>query len=448
MANAAPPSYRLSGDTIAAVATPAGAGGVGIVRVSGPAARSIAAQVCGDLPEPRQAGFRRFGAGGDFIDEGLVLVFPTPGSFTGEDVVELQGHGGPIVMELLLQTVLEAGARLALPGEFSERAFVNGKLDLAQAEAIADLISAASVGAARGAARALTGEFSRRVTGIGDRLVELRVLVEATVDFPEEEIDVIADHDVASRLGAITSQIDALLVDCQQGQLLAEGVNVVLSGPPNVGKSSLLNALIGQDRAIVTDIPGTTRDVIEADLVIDGMPVRLVDTAGLRESDDPVEMAGIERARSRRATADLVLDIVDAREVSEVSVADPRPETGSATVLVVANKSDLVSGELPDVLAVSAVTGDGLSALRDQIGLLVGKQPGDGVFTARSRHIDALRRALDALQRAQGLIDNREGIELIAEELRFGHEALGTITGTMTADDLLGEIFRSFCIGK
>lgn len=428
--------------------------GVGVVRISGPHAADIGRALFNDLPPARRASLRQLSdpyaqdPDQSTIDEGIALWFPGPNSFTGEDVLEWQGHGGPVVLQLVLDAIRSQGARLARPGEFSERAFLNGKMDLAQAEAVADLIASASASAARGAMRALRGDFSERVNSLVADLTGLRVLVEATVDFPDEDIDVIESHDVVARISALAESHRALITNSRQGRLLAEGVSVVLVGAPNVGKSSLLNALLGSDRAIVTDIPGTTRDLIEADLVLDGMPVRLVDTAGLRISDDPVEAAGIARTQERRAQADLEIVVRSAEEpwMEEEGATDSAPKS-----LSVFNKSDLVAPDIPrdaDAVYVSALTGDGLDTLRQRIARAVGREPGDGQFTARQRHLDALDRSAACLVLALENIDAHAGIELVAEELRLAQDAIGSITGQFSADDLLGEIFGSFCIGK
>lgn len=440
-------------DTIAAIATAPGMAGVGVVRVSGPRAAEIGRALLNGLPPARRASLRQLShpkaaaKGSSIVDEGIALWFPGPNSFTGEDVLEWQGHGGPVVLQLVMDAVRAQGARLARPGEFSERAFLNGRMDLAQAEAVADLIASASASAARGAMRALRGEFSDRVNALVSDLTALRVLVEATVDFPDEDIDVIESHDVVSRITELAADHRQLIANTRQGRLLAEGVSVVLVGAPNVGKSSLLNALLGTDRAIVTDIPGTTRDLIEADLVLDGMPVRLVDTAGLRSSEDPVEAAGIARTEQRRAQADLEIVVRSPdQQWTEAHAAPVAPLS-----LTVINKSDLIpdtSSRQADAVYVSAVTGDGLDTLRRKIAEAVGREPGDGQFTARQRHLDALDQSAAALQLALENIDAHAGIELVAEELRLAQDALGSITGQFSADDLLGEIFGSFCIGK
>jgi tRNA modification GTPase len=383
------------------------------------------------------------------IDQGLVICFNQPDSFTGEDVVEFHGHGGPVVLQLLLDAILEQSqskgsgkVRLARPGEFSERAFVNGKLDLAQAEAIADLINSASSAAARGAVRALQGEFSREVNTIGEKLTSLRVFVEAAIDFPEEELELLAEGQVAKKIDQIQILLNALLVRCQQGVLLTHGISVVLTGEPNVGKSSLLNALVGDSRAIVNEAPGTTRDLIHADMIIAGVPVRIVDTAGIRVSTDPVEQEGVRRAEAEAALADVQLRIFDA--------ATEAPQDVDPKTIVVANKIDLTA--LPSglqktgVCHVCAIHGDGLGDLQQAILRVVGGDQGESGFTARARHIEALNETKDRVNKAGVQIS--AGIEIVAEELRLAQDALGTILGTLTADDLLGEIFSNFCLGK
>ncbi len=443
--------------TIAAIATPPGRGGVGIVRVSGPKVRAIAEAVAGELPPPRHASFRDFlDADGRVIDQGLVLYFPAPRSFTGEDVLELQGHGGPVVMDLLLRRVLGLGARLARPGEFSERAFLNDRLDLAQAEAVADLIDAETEAAARLATRSLQGEFSRRIQALQEKLVELRVYVEAALDFPEEEIDFLADGQVQARLAAVIEAVAAVRAGAANGRLLREGINLVIAGRPNAGKSSLLNALAGTEAAIVTAVPGTTRDVLRERIALDGVPVHLIDTAGLRETDDEVEREGVRRARAEIERADRVLWVYDAGagrpDLDEILSGLP----SGVPVTLVRNKVDLV-GEAPALdeyqglpqVALSARHGQGLELLRRHLLEGAGYHAGsEGQFLARRRHLDAIDRALAALQRGAEVLQATAAGELLAEELRLAHQALGEITGEFTADDLLGEIFSSFCIGK
>ena len=440
-------------DVIAAIATAPGRGGIGIVRISGRDLADLAYRLTARHPKPRDAGFVRFrdGAGG-VIDEGLLLYFPAPHSFTGEDVVELQGHGGPVVMRLLLERCVELGARLAEAGEFSRRAFLNGKLDLAQAEAVADLIEAGSAAAARSAMRSLSGEFSREISTLSNGLIELRMLVEATLDFPEEEIEFLKQARALERLAAIESTVCRLLERARQGALLRAGMQVVLVGQPNVGKSSVLNALAGDDRAIVTDIPGTTRDVVREEILLDGIPVHVLDTAGLRESEDPVERIGVERTWREIERADVILRIVDARfglSSKDIEIDDNLPDR--IPRLTVFNKLDLVEpSQVRDeqgVVWVSAKTGAGMECLRRTLLQLVGWESGHGedVVLARERHLVALRGALQHIVQARM---QSEALELFAEELRLAHEQLEQVTGEFTPDDLLGEIFSRFCIGK
>ncbi|MDY6942340.1 MAG: tRNA uridine-5-carboxymethylaminomethyl(34) synthesis GTPase MnmE [Pseudomonadota bacterium] len=450
-------------DTIAAVATPPGFGAVGIVRLSGPQAPEIARTMAGSLPDARQAKFARFvDAAGVPIDEGLILYFPAPHSFTGEHVVEFQGHGGPVVMDLLLARCLGLGARAARPGEFSERAFLNGKLDLTQAEAVADLIASGSVAAVRAAGASLRGEFSHRVDSLVEALTELRAYTEAALDFPDEEIDFLSSGDVAGRIADLITRIDALMATADQGRLLSEGMTVVIAGPPNAGKSSLLNRLAGEETAIVSDIPGTTRDVLKTQILIDGMPVHVVDTAGLRASDDQIEREGIRRARSAAASADALLWVTDDRldagdpvdYLAEMAVTIP----DGSPMLWVRNKIDLtgtppgpVSGFAANrqVLGVSARSGAGLEVLRQELRSVVGKGGSDaGIFSARRRHMDALARARRHLIAGRRQLDTAAAGELVAEELKLAQQHLGEITGKVTSDDLLGKIFSSFCIGK
>lgn len=447
-------------ETIAAQATPPGQGGVGIIRVSGPRTRTIAQALLGKLPPPRHAVFSEFqDARQAAIDQGVALFFPAPRSFTGEDVLELHGHGGPAVMDLLLQRVLEAGARLARPGEFSERAFLNGKLDLAQAEAVADLISAASEGAARAALRSLQGAFSQRVHALVAMLIALRVHIEAAIDFPEEEVDFLADASLRARCRALIDDIELLQRDTRHGRLLHDGLTVVLAGPPNTGKSSLLNVLAQQDSAIVSPTPGTTRDVLREQIVIDGMPLHVLDTAGLRESHDDVEREGVRRARAAVQQADHVLIVVDDSDPLGADVHELLGQlpVGVARTLV-RNKIDK-TGRLPGAigaagagaeaeLAVSAVTGAGLDALRVRLKDCAGFAPSEtGSFSARRRHLEAIERARAHIDNGLEQLTSRQG-ELAAEELRHAQQALDEITGEFSTDDLLGRIFSSFCIGK
>jgi tRNA modification GTPase len=444
---------RDSGETIAAIATAAGRGGIGVVRVSGRNLGSFSKALCGVVPEPRRARFTRFLANdGAALDEGLLLFFPAPHSFTGEDVLELQGHGGPVVMRMLLARCIELGARLAEPGEFSRRAFLNGRMDLAQAEAVADLIEATTEQAARSAVRSLGGEFSRRIGLLRDEVIDLRMLVEATLDFPEEEIDFLVRARAFERLESISGHLEGVLRTARQGALLRDGLRVVLAGRPNVGKSSLLNALAGDDRAIVTDIAGTTRDVLRETIQIEGVPLHIIDTAGLRDTDDPVERIGVSRSWHEIANADVVVLLTDSDELSDTAEDDARIPSELPRVRVI-NKIDLsgqpvrrgVIGGVPTIW-LSARNGDGLDLFRAELLSIAGWQSsGEDVFIARERHVNALRHAAAHVgaARAQSAV-----LELFAEELRLAHDALGEITGEFTSDDLLGVIFSRFCIGK
>ncbi len=446
-----------SGDAIAAIATPAGRGGIGVVRVSGRNLAGWAKALTGIEPEPRRATLARFVDGeGRAIDEGLVLWFAAPHSYTGEDVLELQGHGGPVVMRMLLARCVELGARIAEPGEFTRRAFLNDRLDLAQAEGVADLIDAASEAAARSALRSLSGEFSRRVHEIADELIALRTLVEATLDFPEEDIDPLDRADARARLKKLREMTERLASDARQGAVLRSGITVVIAGAPNVGKSSLLNRLAGEDVAIVTPIAGTTRDTVRETLTIDGVPLHVIDTAGVREASDEVERLGIERTWAAIAKADVGLLMVDAREVlteGDRAILDALPRR--AERIVVRNKVDLCAGDLTpiegvpeaaQVVAVSAKTGEGVDMLKATLLKVAGWQGGsDDVLLARERHLAEIARALACLAAA----NDQQGLtELMAEELRLAQHALNGITGEFGSDDLLGEIFGRFCIGK
>ncbi|MGQ7816476.1 tRNA uridine-5-carboxymethylaminomethyl(34) synthesis GTPase MnmE [Metapseudomonas furukawaii] len=450
-------------DTIAAVATAQGRGGVGIVRVSGPLAAQIADAICSRTPNPRFAHYGPFlDASGQTLDEGIALYFPGPNSFTGEDVFELQGHGGPVVLDILLRRCMELGARQARPGEFSERAFLNDKLDLAQAEAIADLIEASSEQAARNALRSLQGAFSRRVHSLTEQLIELRIYVEAAIDFPEEEIDFLADGHVLRLLDGVRDNLSTVIREAGQGALLRDGMNVVIAGRPNAGKSSLLNALAGREAAIVTDIAGTTRDVLREHIHIDGMPLHVVDTAGLRDTDDHVEKIGVERALKAITEADRVLLMVDATAPEATDpfalwpeFLDQRPDP--AKVTLIRNKADLsgepvrldISEDGHVTLSLSARTGDGLELLREHLKSCMGyQQTFESTFSARRRHLEALRQAGDFLEHGRNQLTLAGAGELLAEDLRQAQHALGEITGAFSSDDLLGRIFSSFCIGK
>jgi len=444
--------------TIAAIATAPGRGGIGVVRVSGPRCRAIAEALFGRVPAPRTAELHRFrDAAGEPIDEGIALYFPAPASFTGEDVLELQGHGGPVVMDLLLRRVLDLGARVAEPGEFTQRAFLNDKLDLAQAEAVADLIDSGSAQAARAALRSLQGEFSLQVHDLAEAVLELRMWVEAAIDFPDEDVDFLGDRALDARLEFIRHRFAELAETARQGTLLRDGLTLVIAGRPNAGKSSLLNRLAGYDAAIVTPVPGTTRDVLRERIEIDGLPVHVLDTAGLRESPDEVEAEGIRRAHRELARADRVLFVVDASDAAAVAsiAADLAALPTDAPRSVVLNQIDRIDGEPriepcePTQLYLSAATGAGVDLLRQHLKDCVGfHATGAGVLSARARHLDALRRARAHVEEAHRLLTERHAGELVAQELTDAQKQLGEITGEVSSDDLLGRIFSSFCIGK
>ncbi len=442
-------------DTIVAIATPAGQGGVGIVRISGPATKAIANRILDKaLPRPRFAAFRQFlDAGNQPIDEGLAIFFESPHSFTGEDVLELQGHGGPVVLDMLLQRCIELGARLAQPGEFSQRAFLNDKIDLAQAEAIADLIDSGSEQAARSALKSLRGEFSKKIDSLVERLIDLRMHIEAALDFPEEEIDFLADAAIHDKLASVKQALETVFRQARNGGLLREGLTLVIVGQPNAGKSSLMNRFVGRDAAIVTHIPGTTRDVLKEYVQIDGLPLHILDTAGLRDSDDVVEQEGIKRAWTEIERADLCLLLIDDTrgfDIEDKKILDKLPD--SLPVLRVYNKIDETghrAGKIGDDVYISARTGEGFSVLENELKNLVGyHDASEGVILARRRHIEALQKAFDAVLQAERELNESRAGELVAENLRLAQESLGTITGRFSADDLLGEIFSSFCIGK
>ena len=441
-------------ETIAAIATPPGKGGVGIVRVSGPNVGAIAMAIIGKLPAARYAQFADFkDVHHTIIDSGLALFFPGPNSFTGEDVLELQGHGGPVVMDLLLQAVVAAGARLAKPGEFSERAFLNDKIDLAQAEAIADLIDASSVHAARSATRSLQGEFSQRVNYLLDALIRLRTYVEASIDFPEEEIDFLSDGKVAADLENIAESVAAVLDTAKQGVLLKDGLSIVIAGKPNAGKSSLLNCLSGRESAIVTDVAGTTRDVLREHIQIDGLPLHIIDTAGLRASEDVVEQEGVRRAEHEITQADAIVLVIDSQQTEDPQQQHANIFAQDKPILVVWNKIDLPNaGRISSAennIAVSTKTGAGLVELKQALKNIVQYNDNNQhQFIARRRHIDALKRAQAFIQQGQHQLANQQAGELLAEDLLQAQTALAEITGAFSADDLLGEIFSSFCIGK
>jgi len=445
----------VSSDIIAAISTAPGRAGIGVVRISGPSLAGLAMQMLGTTPVPRHATRANFlDAAGSPIDEGIALYFPAPHSYTGEDVLELQGHGGPVVLQMLLARSLELGARIAEPGEFTRRAFLNDKLDLAQAEAVADVIEAATDAAARCAVRALQGDFSAAVRNLTDGLIELRMLVEATLDFPEEELDPLDRADARRRLAALREALASALGRARQGSLLRTGLSIVLAGQPNVGKSSLLNRLAGEELAIVTEIPGTTRDTVRQAIQIEGVPLNIVDTAGLREAHDEVERIGIQRAWNEIERADVLLLIVDAR--TGVTAADVEIEARIPARLkrvIVHNKVDLFDGRSASAqgddaahVYTSAKTGEGLEQLKETLLELAGwESSGESVFMARERHLQALRQASTRLAAAEAVF---ERTELFAEELRLAQRDLEAVTGEFTADDLLGEIFSRFCIGK
>ena len=446
-------------DIIAAIATAPGRAGIGVVRISGADLGGILAGVLGRELEPRHATFATFkGAHGETLDQGVAIVFPAPGSFTGETVLELHGHGGPAVLSLILGRCLDLGARLAEPGEFTKRAFLNGKLDLAQAESVADLIEAATATAARAAARSLSGAFSSEIRALVEALTGLRAYTEATLDFPDEDIDFIRAADAAGKLASLRERLDGIVARARSGSLLREGLRVVLIGQPNVGKSSLLNQLVGDELAIVTPVPGTTRDAIRGNVEIDGIPLHIVDTAGLRPTADAVERIGIERTRAAIESADLALIVTDAREpdhAADLAIAAELP--AALPRIVVRNKIDLAGLEATSsfadravTVALSAKTGSGIELLRRAILQLVGvHEDMEGAFLARERHMRALQDASSRLEAAaRHLASSAPPLELFAEELRQAQTALSTITGEFTADDLLGEIFGRFCIGK
>ncbi|ANE75477.1 tRNA uridine-5-carboxymethylaminomethyl(34) synthesis GTPase MnmE [Dickeya solani] len=450
-------------DTIVAQATPPGRGGVGILRISGRHASAVAQAVLGKLPKPRYADYLPFhDADGSVLDQGIALWFPGPNSFTGEDVLELQGHGGPVILDLLLKRVVAlSGVRIARPGEFSERAFLNDKLDLAQAEAIADLIDASSEQAARSAVNSLQGVFSTRIHQLVEALTHLRIYVEAAIDFPDEEIDFLSDGKIEAMLNDVIGDLGTVRAEARQGSLLREGMKVVIAGRPNAGKSSLLNALAGRDAAIVTDIAGTTRDVLREHIHIDGMPLHIIDTAGLRDASDEVERIGIERAWQEIEQADRVLFMVDGTTTDAVEPAAIWPEFMARLphrlpITVVRNKAD-VTGEplgIEDVntyslIRLSARTGDGIDLLRDHLKQSMGFTSNtEGGFLARRRHLQALEQAAQHLQQGHEQLVGAYAGELLAEELRLAQQSLSEITGEFTSDDLLGRIFSSFCIGK
>lgn len=450
-------------ETIVAQATAPGRGGIGILRVSGPKAVEVAQAVLGKCPKPRMADYLPFkDADGTVLDQGIALYFKSPNSFTGEDVLELQGHGGQVVLDLLLKRILQLdGVRLARPGEFSEQAFLNDKLDLAQAEAIADLIDATSEQAARSALKSLQGEFSNKVNQLVDSVIYLRTYVEASIDFPDEEIDFLADGKIEAKLREIIDQLDLVRREAKQGSILREGMKVVIAGRPNAGKSSLLNALAGREAAIVTDIAGTTRDVLREHIHIDGMPLHIIDTAGLREATDEVERIGISRAWTEIEQADRIILMLDSSDLDSQNIEKVRSEflsklPNNMPVTIVRNKVDL-SGEAVGLkeengtttICLSAQTHQGVDLLREHLKQAMGFQTGmEGGFLARRRHLDALEKAAEHLQIGLVQLTEFHAGELLAEELRLVQANLSEITGQFTSDDLLGNIFSSFCIGK
>lgn len=448
----------LKTHTIVAQATPPGRGGVAIVRVSGPKVINIIHAILGCKLSPRQASYQLFrDTNGEAIDEGIAIFFPNPHSFTGEDVLELHGHGGPVVVDLLLQRILSLGARLARPGEFSERAYLNGKVDLAQAEAIADLINASSKQAARSAMRSLQGEFSKEIQTLNEKIIYLRMYIEAAIDFIDEEIDFLGDEKISNLAKTILENLATIQQKAKQGNILRDGITAVIAGEPNVGKSSLLNCLSGKDVAIVTDVPGTTRDVLRDYLLIDGMPIHVIDTAGLRKSNDLVEQEGIRRAYDEIKNADIILLVIDATmQTSFLSIKENFDWPLQQPSIIIRNKIDLIN-ELPSqkedngniVISLSAKLGMGIDLLKEQIKFQVGYLSSEeGVCIARRRHLDALARAQDYVQNSLKQLNQLRASELAAEDLRQAHLALCEITGEFTSDDLLGRIFGNFCIGK
>ena len=451
----------MTEETIAAIATPAGKGGVGIIRVSGPNSQAIAQSILGFVPVARQATYCQFKANNEILDEGIALFFEGPNSFTGEDVLELQGHGGPVVLDRLLKAIIQKEVRLARAGEFSLRAFLNNKIDLTQAEAIADLINADSEQAAKSAVRSLTGKFSLQIHEMVAKLIELRTLVEAAIDFPEEEIDFIKEQAVEERVINLLGQVQQVLATAKQGALLQEGMTLVIAGKPNVGKSSLLNCLSGTESAIVTEIAGTTRDILREHIHIDGMPLHIIDTAGLRETTDIVEQEGMRRARAAMQSADLVLLMIDANKTKNIDEAIAKfylqeSQIKNIPLVVVANKIDLTGETLGkelisnhDVIKISAKNELGIENLKEYLKQYMGfNQNQEGVFIARQRHLTALQQAQDSLQHGLKVLQQQHAGELLAEDLRQAQKQLGEITGEFRSDDLLGEIFSSFCIGK
>ena len=439
-------------DTIAAIATPPGKGGVGIVRISGPEADRIGKEISKKETEPRVATLVSFyDSHNRTIDQGLLIRFIGPHSFTGEDLVELQGHGGPIVMDLLLKTAIQLGARQAGPGEFSQRAFLNEKIDLVQAEAIADLINSSSEQAALGSMRSLQGDFSHKINFILKELIQVRVLTEAAADFPEDDIEAEIDHDEKNILIRLLKELDELLNGAKEGEAFSKGVNLVLLGKPNAGKSSLINALCRKDVSIVTDIPGTTRDVVREDALIEGITFRILDTAGIRKAENKIEMEGVKRARLEAERADIILNLVDLTENLSGQQMEEMEKKKRDRELVVYNKLDLIDDchDLKNFLCVSVKTGQGLDTLKGRLIKKLGLvNSGDSMFSARRRHITAIESTRNHILKAINLIENKSQSDIFAEELRLAQIALDSITGAFSTDDLLEEIFNNFCIGK
>ena len=449
-------------DTITAIATPPGRGGIGIIRVSGSSAESISKSILKTLPESKIAHIGCFYDDDEVIDQGIALFFKNPHSFTGEDTLELHAHGGPVVLDRLLQAVVKNGARLAEPGEFSKRAFLNGKIDLAQAESIADLIDASSQQAAKSAIRSLQGEFSKRIHELVEQITELRKYVEASIDFTEEDLDLLGDGKVSEKLNAILNQLARVQVSARQGVLLREGMTVVIAGKPNVGKSTLLNALSGRDSAIVTDIPGTTRDVLREYIQLDGMPLHIIDTAGLRDSEDVIEQEGVRRAREEMEKADCVLFMVDSDDEmpesgtiirNKIDLTNELPRVSSRNLLSPSSSSRNLRSKYPGsrelnqtIIYISAKQQFGIELLKNHLKEIMGfNATSESAFIARRRHLEALDKAHQFLVTAQ---DDFKSIELLAENLHLAQNALSEITGAFTSDDLLGLIFSSFCVGK
>jgi len=450
----------VSPDIIAAIATPSGRGGIGVIRISGKNLTKLTETILGKLPKPRYACLSKFlDTNGQVIDQGIALYFPAPNSYTGEDILELQGHGGPAVMNLLLNQCLSAGARLAQPGEFTLRAYLNNKIDLIQAESVADIIEASTSEAARCAINSLQGHFSARIEELVTSLITLRMLIEATLDFPEEEIDNLQALQIQDRLDHIHTQLEQIFIAARQGNLLQEGIRIVLVGAPNVGKSSLLNQLVEDDVAIVTEIPGTTRDTIQRTITIEGIPIHIIDTAGLRETSDIVEQKGIERTHAAIKNATMVIWLVDSSQHQPDTkdqmlnyIPADKPQITLFNKIDLVNENPRIEGEETNItIHLSAKTGAGIELLRKKILTIAGWQfnhAGEGVFMARQRHLEALTQAKTHLENAQRFTENEYQLELLAEELRLSQLALSSITGQFTADDLLGEIFSHFCIGK